>query len=52
MIVLTHLPRQIGRNFADSIFRYILVNENVRILIKISLNFVPKGSIDNKPALV
>ena len=28
------------------------LNENVWILIKISLNFVPKGLIDNEPALV
>ena len=28
------------------------LNENVRILIKISLKFVPKGPIDNTPALV
>ena len=28
------------------------MNENFCILILISLKFVPKGSIDNKPALV
>ena len=28
------------------------LNENVRILIKISLNFVPKGQINNIPAMV
>ena len=27
-------------------------NENICILIKMSLKFVPNGSIDNKPALV
>ena len=37
---------------ADDIFRYIFVNENFCILIEISLNFVPKGPIDNKTALV
>ena len=29
-----------------------MVNENGRISIQISLKFVPKSSIDNKPALV
>ena len=37
---------------ADDIFKRIFLNENVRILIKISLKFVPKGPIDNKSALV
>ena len=37
---------------ADDIFKCIFLNENVRILIQISLKFVRKGSIDNKPALV
>ena len=36
---------------ADNIFKRIFMNENVRISIQISLKFVPKGSIDNKPAL-
>ena len=30
----------------------IFLNENVRLLIKISLKFVPKGPINNNPALV
>ena len=30
----------------------MFVNEHFWIMIKISLNFVPKGPIDNKPALV
>ena len=38
--------------FADNIFKRIFLNENVKILIQISLKFVSKGSIDNKPALV
>ena len=46
------LPGQNGRHFADVIFRCILVNEKFCILIKISLKFVPKGLIDNNPALV
>ena len=45
-------PRQNGRHFADNIFKCILVNENVRIVIKISLKFVPKDPINYIPALV
>ena len=45
-------PRQNGRHFVDDIFNCIFLNENVWILIKISLKFVPKGSINNIPALV
>ena len=37
---------------ADNIFKYIYLNENVWIPIKISLKFVPKGGINNIPALV
>ena len=43
---------QKGRRFADDIFKRIFLNENVWISIKISLKFVPKGPIDNIPALV
>ena len=45
-------PRQNGRHFADDIFKCIFLNENVWILIKISLKFVPQGPIHNIPALV
>ena len=45
-------PRQNGRHFADDIFKCIFLNENVWFLIKISLNFVPKGHINQIPALV
>ena len=45
-------PRQNGRHFADDIFKRIFLNENVFISIKISLKFVPKGQINNIPALV
>ena len=45
-------PRQNGRYFADDILKCIFLNENVRIPIEISLKFVPKGPIDNIPALV
>ena len=45
-------PRQNGRYFADDIFKRIFLNEYVWIVIKISLKFVPKGPINNIPALV
>ena len=44
--------RQNGRHFTDDTFKRIFVNENVRILIEISLKFVPNGPINNIPALV
>ena len=37
---------------ADNIFKCIFLNENDSILIQISLKFVPRSLIDNKPALV
>ena len=51
-IIDTLRPRQNGRHFADDIFKFIFLNENVWIPIKISLKFVPKGPINNIPALV
>ena len=45
-------PRQNGRLFADDTFKRIFLNENDRIPIEISLKFVPKGLINNIPALV
>ena len=45
-------PRRNRRHFADDIFRCIFLNENVLISIKISLKFIPKGPINNIPALV
>ena len=50
--VYTLRPRQNGRNFLDDIFKCIILNENVSISIKISLKFVPKGPINNYPALI
>ena len=45
-------PRQDGRLFAaEDIFKCIFFNENVLILIKISLKFVPKVWINNISAL-
>ena len=41
-----------GGHFPDDIFKCIFFNEQFCILIKISLKFVPKGPIDNNPALV
>ena len=45
-------PRQNGPHFPDDIFKCIFLNENVWISIKISLNFVPRGPINNIPASV
>ena len=42
-------PRQNGRHFADDTFKCI---ENVWIPINLSLKLVPKGPINNIPALV
>ena len=50
--VNTLRPRQNGRHFPDDNFNSIFLNEKVWTLIKISLKFVPKGPIDNIPALV
>ena len=50
--VTTLRPRQNGHHLADDIFKCIFLNENVSILIMISLNFVRKGSINIIPALV
>ena len=47
--VNTLRPRQ---NFADNIFKSVFLNENVWILLKISLKFVPKVWIHNITALV
>ena len=50
--VNTLRPRQNERHLPDDIFKCIFLNENVSILIKISQKFVPKGPINNIPALV
>ena len=52
LCVNTLRPRQNGRHFADDMFKCIFLNENVWIPIEISLTFVPKGPINNIPALV
>ena len=45
-------PRQNGRFLQDNIFKGIFFNENIWISLKISLKYVPKGAINNIPALV
>ena len=44
--------RQNSRHFPNDIFKCIFLNENVWISIKVSPKFVPKGPINNIPALV
>ena len=39
-------------NFADDIFRCIFMIEKFCIFIKVASKFVPKGPINNHPALV
>ena len=51
-LINTLRPRQNGRHFPDNIFKFIFLFENFRISNKISLKFVPKGPINNIPALV
>ena len=50
--VNTLRPRQDGRYFADDVLKCIFLNENVWISLKIPLKFVPRGPINNIPALV
>ena len=42
----------VRRHFTDDSFKYISLNESVEISIKISLGFVPRGPVNNIPALV
>ena len=44
-------PRRNGRHFKDGIFECIFLNINVRLSIKISINIVPWGPIDNMSSL-
>ena len=39
-------------SFADDNFNCIFLNENEKIPIRFSLNFIPRSPIDDKPALV
>ena len=52
IILNTLRPRRDGRHFADNILTCIFFNENGCILIRFSLKYVHKGSIDNNPVLV
>ena len=45
-------PIQNGRHFPDDLFKWIFLNQNVWISIKISLRYVPKGPINDITALV
>ena len=50
---LTYLPLdKMAAIAADDIFKLIFLNENDRIPIQISLKFVLRSPIDNKPPLV
>ena len=44
-------PGQNGRYFVDGFFWCIFLNKNIRILIRFSLKFIPKGPIDDKPVM-
>ena len=44
--------RQDSQHFPDNFLKCIFLNKNIWILINISLKFVPKGQINNIPALV
>ena len=52
MLFSTLRLRQNGSHFADDSFKCILLNENFQSANEISLKFVPKGPINNIPALV
>ena len=52
-MLTTHLPLdKMAAVLADDILKFIFLNENDRIQIQISLQFIPRSPIDNKPALV
>ena len=51
--MLTHLPLdEMATILADENLKCIFLNETDKIPIWISLKFVPRSPIDNKPALV
>ena len=48
--MLTHLHLdKIAAILADDISKWIFLNENGRIPTQISLKFIPKSPVDNKP---
>ena len=50
-VIKTSRPRQNVCHFEDDGFKCIFMNGNIWISIKISLKFVPKGSVNNIPVL-
>ena len=52
VLLNTLRPRRNGQHFADDISKHIFINENIWILINVSLPLVPKGPVNNIPALV
>ena len=52
LVLKTLRPKQNGYHFADETSTYISVNQNIWILIKISLKFIYRGPINDIPALV
>ena len=50
--VNTLRPRQNGCHFPDDIYKCIFLNENIWFKFKVSLEFAPKGPINNISALV
>ena len=52
ILINTLRSRRNEQHFADEIFKRIFFDENVWISITIPLKFVPKGPINNIPALV
>ena len=52
VIVNTLRPRQDGRHFPDDILKWIFLNENLWISLKILLKFVPRVLINNISTLV
>ena len=50
--VITMRLKQNGHHFAEYILKLVFLDKKCYILIEISLKFVPKGQINNKPALV
>ena len=51
-ILISSPPSQNGHHFPNDIFKCIFMNEKICIFLQSSLKFVPKGPIDNNPALV
>ena len=52
LIMNTLRLRQDGCIFPDAIFKWVVFNKKCYILIQISFKYIPKGPINNNPALV